>query len=835
MEQPSSLRRLVRRHFLLAALVPLLIVQLSLLLLYLGIDAYLTRQWTEVLIHSVRSDLGLVVEDNAEKLAGQLRRVEGTTSLLREQTREVLLAEDPAMPVPPPRMGHASNGIFYQLDDWGGSSLFFPATTEIGPEQRDKALRTMALDPVLRRAVQDDPNVVAAYLNTHDDMNRYYPFIPNLYESLDPSFDMDEFAFYYEADAKHDPTREVKWTDAYLDPAGQGWTVSCIAPVYRGDFLEGVVGLDVTIARLAEGLLDLDLPWPHGSLLIDEGGAIMAMSPAAQELLGMMELTAHEYDAVVEAEQLKPEAFNVQRLAATGLPQALAEAKAEGSTTELRLDGRDHLLRTSPIANTPWTLVVLLDRTAVLAPAQALRRESRQTWIGATVGLGLFTALFVLVQLRSSRRLADRIASPLHNLVDHTRSPDRDVGWTPSRIAEVDGLSENFARMVADVRRTNRVLEDNLATSAEQNARIQELNAELQRQVEARSQELSQALAQLAMQGQTEVDFDVGMVVDGRYRIESLIDEGSMGRVYRVTRLSDGAALALKVLRGRGNATELARFAREAHLAARLRSEHVVRLFDVQLSPHGFLYLVMELVTGGTIRDQRSRYGEIPWAADVIRQAALGLAAIHDCSIVHRDLKPSNLLVTGDDERPVVKIADFGISAPFAVPGDLLGSDTRPGIPQALVEPGSDPDPVPVDITDRATATIQRPPPLLPSGTPEAGRSGLDLTSTGLVLGTPLYMAPEAAQGASLAGAPADVFSLGVIAFELLTGELPFLVPPLMAQTSNREPVRRAPMRQLDPRVPEALEAVIERAISLDPSERPTAEELAELVERAVR
>jgi serine/threonine protein kinase len=850
MEATASLGRIVRRRFLSAALVPLVVVQLSLLLLYLGVDAYLVDEWTKVLIGSVRSDLTLVVQGNADVLASQLRRIEGTTSLVRDATREVVLAEQPAQPKPAPRFAVADNGIFYELEP-SETSLFYAATTTIGPAQIDKAVRTKTLEPVLRRAVDDDPNVVAAYFNTHDDSSRYYPFIPNVHESFDPRFEMEAFAFYYGADAAHNPTRGVTWTDAYLDPAGQGWMVSCIAPVYRGDFLEGVVGLDVTIARLAEGLLELELPWGPGSLLVDDSGQIMAMNAVAQALLGLAELTAHDYATVVEAEQLKPAAFDMANLTATGLPQAIAAATAAQEIGELRLDGRDHLLRVTPIAGTRWTLVVLLDRTEVLAPVEALHRESRRMWLWAFGVLGAFTVAFVLGQLVSIRRLAHRIASPLANLVDHTRSPARDVAWAPSRIEEIDRLSHNFARMVAELRSTNRELEDNLAVSAAQNARIQELNAELQRQVEDRSRELSEALVKLAVQGQSAVEFSVGMVVDGRYRIEALIDEGAMGRVYRVTRLADERALALKVLRGSGNATELARFAREGHLAARLRSEHVVRLYDVQLSPHGFLYLVMELVTGGTLRDQRARFGDVAWAADVVRQAALGLAAIHDCGIVHRDLKPSNLLLTGDDDHPVVKIADFGISAPFAAPTGLAPpGETEPvGLPVVLdaydvstdlpLEYGGERTREPItDIErsapadpNRATVTIMR--PASPSGSP-AGSSRSDLTSTGLVMGTPLYMAPEAAEGTSHAGAPADVFSLGVIAFELLTGEPPFLVPPLMAQTSGRAPIRRATLRTLDPRIPPALEDAIERALCLDASGRPTARELAELVAKAM-
>ncbi len=800
----GSLRQIVRRHFLIAALVPLVIVELSLLLLYLTLDTYLRSEWTSGLAGTVRDDLGLVVEDNADFLSAQLKEIEHATAVMQDQAREVLLAPQPAIPTgAPPQFEVADNGVFYKQNNDGGSSVFYSATTPIGEAERDKATRTEALDPLFHRLVQDNPNIVAAYFNTHDNMSRYYPFIPDVYEQFDPDVQIDGFAFYYEADAKHDPERTVTWTDAYLDPAGQGWMVSSIAPVYRDSKLEGVVGLDVTIARVAENMLDLGLPWVHGSVLINESGAILAMNPEGERLLGLHELTEHRYTDIVESEQLKPDVYNLSRLEDPTVATGVADSLKQGAAIEVELDQRRFFLRAAPIETTGWRLAVLLDRDAVLAPVTAIHAQTRRVGL---ITFGLVAALaagLTLLQLRSSRRLADRVASPLANLIDHTRSSTGGVAWTESRIDEVDRLSRNFARMVG----------------------------ELQSQIETRSAELSQVLTRLATEGQAPIELRCGELIDGRYRVQSIIGEGAMGRVYGVTRDADDEPLALKVLRDSGGSLELARLAREGHLAAKIRSPHVVRLYDMRVTERGFMYLVMERVDGGSLGEKRARYGDVAWATDIIQQLGVGLSAIHACGVIHRDLKPTNVLLARRGDDVVAKISDFGISA--AKPEDTAPeSETSPEQP---VVPGNarstDPDQpvvVPRDKpSERTTARVEAPAIWWDSDMFEG--PGLALTSAGMVMGTPIYMAPEAALGASNAGSAADIFSLGVIAFELLTRELPFDQPPLTSQSSLTTPERRAFLKSLCPEAPEPLASLVEASLSLDPADRPTAKDFARL------
>ncbi|MBI1947723.1 MAG: serine/threonine protein kinase [Deltaproteobacteria bacterium] len=266
-----------------------------------------------------------------------------------------------------------------------------------------------------------------------------------------------------------------------------------------------------------------------------------------------------------------------------------------------------------------------------------------------------------------------------------------------------------------------------------------------------------------------------GMLIAGRYRLRRQIGKGGMGTVWVAVQEPLGREVALKLIRPELVHEERVRerFRREAKLVAQLNNPHVVGVIDFgeTEAPGGgtTLFIAMELLRGRTLR-QRLREGPVSprESAEVVRQIADALISAHQAGVVHRDLKPDNVMLVESPGRPdTVKLVDFGVAK---------------------------------------------------SLTPEPGASRL--TQTGMLVGTPGYLAPEVVLG-DPAGPSADLYSVGVMWFEMLARRQPFsaLTPMALAMLHLSEPAPK--LRALVPSVPEGVAELVDELLRKDPAERP--------------
>jgi tRNA A-37 threonylcarbamoyl transferase component Bud32 len=353
---------------------------------------------------------------------------------------------------------------------------------------------------------------------------------------------------------------------------------------------------------------------------------------------------------------------------------------------------------------------------------------------------------------------------------------------------QADVLNLELAQQVEALKATNR--------------EIGHLNDDLRRHVATHSQSLVEVLAQVASGGAVQRNaLTPGAMVSDRYRVVRELGSGGMGAVFEVVRTRDDRHFALKALAHAAAGDALVRLAREAEVASHIDHPNVVGVVDVDVTTTGLLYLVMDLVDGKPLDQHAAKWGDIGWATGVLAQVAAGLVAIHARGVVHRDLKPSNLLLETATGR--IKIADFGISSLGLGAGE---TDVQTPMGDAALAPTQVSGDTPKHASGR-------------------GVRSAPLTKTGVVMGTPLYMAPELLRGAKSAPPSADVFSFGIIAYELLTGEHPFGEAPIThALRSNRPPVPNVERAG----VSAELARTIHACLSFHPEERPTSREIAE-------
>ena len=272
-----------------------------------------------------------------------------------------------------------------------------------------------------------------------------------------------------------------------------------------------------------------------------------------------------------------------------------------------------------------------------------------------------------------------------------------------------------------------------------------------------------------------------GEVIAGKYRVDRVIGQGGMGVVLQATHLELDQKVAIKMLLPAlmASETSVERFLREARASVRLRSEHVARVIDVGRTEAGAPFMVMEYLEGSDLAGilERRRRLSIEEAADFVLQACEAVAEAHSLGIVHRDLKPANLFVTRRvGGQPLVKVLDFGISKS----------------------------------TDGLRA----------------------LTQTTSVVGSPMYMAPEQLRSAKLVDSRSDVWALGVVLRELVTGRLPFEADSIPELTLKVFGEAARPVREDAPEAPDEIVAIIDRCLQKNPDDRfPTVGDLATALE----
>ncbi|HEX2739794.1 MAG TPA: Stk1 family PASTA domain-containing Ser/Thr kinase [Rubrobacter sp.] len=265
-------------------------------------------------------------------------------------------------------------------------------------------------------------------------------------------------------------------------------------------------------------------------------------------------------------------------------------------------------------------------------------------------------------------------------------------------------------------------------------------------------------------------------LVDNRYRLLRPLGSGGMADVYLAHDAILDRDVALKVMSTRYASDEefVERFKREAQSAAALSHPNIVSIFDRGESEDGTYYIAMEYLPGGTLKDRILKRGALParTAAAVALQMAEALRAAHDRDVIHRDIKPHNILITGSGD---VKVTDFGIA--------------------------------------RAA-------------------SSSTMTRTGHILGTAHYISPEQAMGEHV-GPASDLYSLGVVLYEMLTGELPFDADTPLGIAMKHVNGHARPPKELDPSIPDGINAITLRLLAKNPEDRyPNDSELIEDLER---
>ncbi len=298
---------------------------------------------------SEASSLAAQLNSDLARLRQETEKLSGAVADLYARREEILPGIDRS------KYGMAEDGTFHKLLDDGGATLWISGAVPITEEVTEAAYFTEPLDRDLIRITREFPEVSRAWFIDRNSLVRGYPWFdaPSRYP---PKMNMPESQFYWLADERHDPNRGGVWMGGpWLDPSGRGWMVGALAPVYQGDRLAGVAGVEVAISTIVDRYFkSRDVPM----LVVVPGGEVVAATEKAIELLEMPPLRNHRYLETVRQNTFSPDEYNVTKSPAHGVREmASALLDKFATAVPVELAGRTYTAVSLPVPETGWKVV----------------------------------------------------------------------------------------------------------------------------------------------------------------------------------------------------------------------------------------------------------------------------------------------------------------------------------------------------------------------------------------------------------------------------------------------------------------------------------------------
>lgn len=475
--QQNTLSKLIKKEYLKSIIFPLLLIEVMLLWAYFWSNAYVNETSKNALIEETKIHIKEISKRSATIINNEFKMISNVALLFQKEHESFFATYEPLqVNTHDSAYSLTENGVITNTKKNEDScTLFYSNIQKESPNRLEKAIATEKLDPFYNAVLQTNANIAQAYFNSYDSMNRLCPFMPDALAQYDHDINIPSYNFYYLADEKHNPQKKVVWTDTYFDPAGRGWMISAIAPVYKGDFLEGVVGLDVTIDQLINNILSLKLPYVSMTMLVDDNGNILGMSEALKPYLNIPNTpqTAPEKNNHISHD------FNLFKEKNNTLAISLSHLLQENNAMIEFHDGEtDMIITQNAIPETHWKFVLLLDQDSLLATTTTLKAKTNFIGYIALGLMALFYLIFLYIILTRADKFSHQILTPLHNLIEATKQLKEKLLTTPiahSNIVEINTLLENFMAMSEELQELYTSMEHKIKEGVMENMETQKM------------------------------------------------------------------------------------------------------------------------------------------------------------------------------------------------------------------------------------------------------------------------------------------------------------------------------------------------------------------------
>lgn len=412
----KNLKNILTSTFIKFGLIPIIVISSIFISLYYNSSKFLIENNSKIMIEHVLREANEILQNNINLIENKFLDI--SRNILLIQNEHQLLFQEQNITLPNNiKFDFAPNKVFYQTtkDD---TSLYYSSTTKIGDKERKKALLSYKMGTTFKSIVDNNPMIVAGYFNSWDNMNRYYPYIDEVFKLFGSSIEMKNHEFYYLADKKHNPSKNYVWTDTYLDPAGKGWMLSCIVPIYNNGFLEGVSGLDITIDKIIKHILNKKLLFNSKIILLDKKGKALAIPNNMKKLFKKCtDNILHYKDDIIR----------------------------------MTIDNQKYIIIKKVIPITQWNILIFIPRENVLHDIKEVQAKTNKAIYLIVVILFILLIIYSYIVYLNFKKENLNITIPIKKLTQQTilvGDGYEFIKIKESGIYEIDQLYHNFELMV---------------------------------------------------------------------------------------------------------------------------------------------------------------------------------------------------------------------------------------------------------------------------------------------------------------------------------------------------------------------------------------------------
>ncbi|MGB7402918.1 MAG: diguanylate cyclase [Arcobacter sp.] len=452
----TTLKEIIYKNYLKTTLSSIFFIELVLLILYFYANNNILEKSKNLVLKDVKQSVNERVMFIKNDINNSFKNIETNLKYLQNEQQNFFKEINNIKNNNNVEFKYTPNGAYYKSIDNGGSSVWVRKTATLINKLKTEVNKTELLDDNLKTSVVNNSLVVAAYYNSRHNYTRYYPFIKNAYNLMPYDSKIEDYTFYFNADLKHNPQKKVVWTDVYLDPAGLGWMISALVPIYKGDILEGVTGFDVTINKIIENFLNFKIPYNGSTFLIDKDLNIIAMDEKIKDDFKIENFNDYKYS---KNEKILHTIFRNEKESLLFKNKDLCHILEniianKDYKYEFKKGDDKYFIFPNKVDKLPWYTITLVKESNVLKGVENIKEEYIHLGIIIIVFIVIFYFLFFIYLYKKANDFVLLVNSPILKIINMTKflgSKKTEVSLENCGIVEIDKLSENFNNLAKEL------------------------------------------------------------------------------------------------------------------------------------------------------------------------------------------------------------------------------------------------------------------------------------------------------------------------------------------------------------------------------------------------